>query len=154
MQHRETHTESSLERGLAVAITAIQRVINERNGTIVFRNMESSGNDRIIAPGDTVDVGGAWVPWCTNNGEFPAHHIQIEDCSGTKLFYVWQRNANDGDFVRVSETGFENPGKQVVAAGGSIGLLRIGASSPRGFAENADNLAGGIGVTIDTNSEV
>jgi hypothetical protein len=114
------------ERRPAVAITAIQNVGNEREANVLFLNTESSGNNQEIAPGTIVSVGNAWIPWCFRERDFPVHHIQIVDTSSeTVLFYIWQRNASDGDFVRVSSIGFEDPGAQLVAAGGSYNL-RVG----------------------------
>jgi hypothetical protein len=40
--------------------------------------------------------------------------------SGNILWYIWQQSRNDGDFVRASRTGFNDP----TSMGGSAGVGR------------------------------
>jgi hypothetical protein len=95
-------------------VTSIQNVVNTRNSSTLFINTESSGNNREIASESLENVGNCWIPWCTRESDFPAHHIEIIDTSSEiVLFYIWQRAAADGDFVRASTTGFEDPGPPI-----------------------------------------
>jgi hypothetical protein len=111
--------------------TPIRSVTNERNSAILFLNMESSWWNREVPPQRTIDAGGGWVPWCGSQNEFLSRHIAIIDTSTeTVLFYIWQRRASDGDFVRASPTGFEDPGPQIAGQPEPRGdrNLRIDAS--------------------------
>lgn len=94
--------------------TPIQNVTNERNSSILFLNMEWSGYNKEVPPQQTIDAGSGWVPWCGSENEFLRRHIAIIDTSTEQvLFYIWQRRASDGDFVRASTVGFEDPGPQI-----------------------------------------
>lgn len=93
-----------------MSITSIQNVTNGRSKSIMFINTETSGNNRTIDPRRTVGVGNCWIPWCTNERDFPAHHLEvIEVDSGAVLWYIWQQRAFDGDFIRISTDGFKTP---------------------------------------------
>lgn len=91
--------------------TPIVSVTNERTSPILFLNIENPVFNREVPSHQTKSAGGGWVPWCGWEGEFLTHHIAIIDTSTeTVLSYIWQRRASDGDFVRASTTGFEDPG--------------------------------------------
>lgn len=92
---------------------AIRIVMNLTDHPINFINSESSRDNRRIPSFGVADVGGAWVPWCTREAEFIAHHFEIVNAdTGAVLWYIWQqdiRNA-DGDQIRCSSKGFlDNP---------------------------------------------
>ena len=109
-----------------MGVTAIQNVTNARGRELLFINTENSGNNRTIAVSSTREVGNAWIPWCSDKNSFLAHHIQIVDADSEQiLWYIWQRQAADGDLVRVSRTGFEHPGAAALGVpetGGSRNL--------------------------------
>lgn len=93
---------------------AIRNVTNVTGHTLLFINTESSRDNREISPNTTREVGGAWVPWCWRAADFPAHHFEIIDADTDEvLWYIWQRRANDGDFIRASNGGFEDPGAPI-----------------------------------------
>jgi hypothetical protein len=95
-------------------LTPILSVTNDRNSNILFLNMENSSYNRDIPPQSTRSTGTGSVPWCQREADFLWRHIAIIDASTeTVLFYIWQRNGPDGDFVRASTTGFEDPGPQI-----------------------------------------
>jgi hypothetical protein len=103
-----------------MAITSIQNIANNRNASILFINTESSGNNREIPPNNVMSVGNCWIPWCTRESDFPSHHIEIIDTNtDTVLWYIWQQKAFDGDFIRISPTGFESPDPAHVIGGNS-----------------------------------
>jgi hypothetical protein len=137
-----------LRERIAMAISKIYFVRNLRSADVRFYNLESPANSYIIPSGAIVDVKGVPVPWCPNATDFSAHHIEIQERnSGAALFYIWQRNASGGDFVRMSETGFVDPGQRVIPAGEPLCFVNIGRRS----GEDADSSAGdNPGVTIGT----
>ncbi|MGH9404492.1 MAG: hypothetical protein ACRD3D_01500 [Terriglobia bacterium] len=95
-----------------MAVTGLQIVVNLRNQEITFTNTESDVNERIIGPKTSASVKNAWIPWCVNKGEFPQHHFHVYS-GGDMNWYLWQRQGNDGDHVRFSRTGYEEPGTPV-----------------------------------------
>lgn len=84
-------------------VTSIQDVINAANRSILFINTEFSGNNAEILNGQDVNVNNCWIPWCTRNSDFAAHHIQVQDETGNVLWFIWQ----NGPLVRASRTGFD-----------------------------------------------
>ncbi|GIH77169.1 hypothetical protein Plo01_35980 [Planobispora longispora] len=97
-----------------MAITGVQNVTNVRGSGVQFINTENSGNNRIISPQQTVNVGNCWVPWARNENELIGHSLLIIDTTTDQvLWYIWQRWAPDGDFVRASQKGWEDPGTPI-----------------------------------------
>lgn len=91
-------------------VTAIMTVTNASSDPILFVNTEHSGNNREIPSGSTVNVANCWVPWCSDDDTFPAHHIQIQnETTDTIMWYVWQDHGGDGDHVRASASGWSPP---------------------------------------------
>ena len=93
-----------------MSVSVIRNVINFYNDPISFINTESSRDNRNIAPGSQSipDIGG-WVPWCTRSQDFQVHHMQITDQSSNQvMWYIWQQQASDGDWVRFSREAFGN----------------------------------------------
>jgi hypothetical protein len=111
--------------------TPIRTVTNERNTAIMFLNIENSGWNREVQPQTTIDAGGGWVPWCPGPSDFIRRHIAVVDTSTERiLFYIYQRRASDGDFVRASIVGFEDPGPTIAGdpVPGGDRNLRVDAS--------------------------
>jgi hypothetical protein len=101
---------------------AIRNVTNVTGHTLLFINTESSRDNRWIPPNTTMDVGGAWVPWCTKAADFPVHHFEIIDADTDQvLWYIWQRWSSDGDLIRASSAGFEDPGPPINGNSGTSG---------------------------------
>src|SRR3982751_4436834 len=91
-------------------VTSFQTVQNQRDSSILFINTENSGNNRQIRSQRSKGVGNCWITSCTKEDDFPSHHIQIVDKdSNAVIDFIWQH----GDFVRVSQTGFEDPAEEI-----------------------------------------
>jgi len=100
----------------------IRSVTNITGHTLLFINTESSRDNREILTNSTRDVGGAWVPWARTAAEFPGHHFQIINADNEQiLWYIWQRRAGDGDFIRASHVGFVDPGPHIAGDAGTSG---------------------------------
>jgi hypothetical protein len=117
-----------------LAFTNIASVSNETSGKIMFTSTEDAGANREISPQFTSHRN-CRVPWCGFEGEFPMRHLAITDVDTDRvLFYIWQRRESDGDFVRASPSGFQDPGPQIPGdsqAGGRDRNLRIDSSGIR-----------------------
>jgi hypothetical protein len=111
--------------------TLVQSLTNNLSDNILFIDTENAGCNKEIPANRTFSIG-CVVPWCTTQSDFPSRNMAIIDVSsGTVLFYVWQRNASDGNFVRFSTTGFVDPGAAIPGtgrAGGSPRNLLIDAN--------------------------
>lgn len=111
--------------------TLVQSLSNERGGPILFIDTENAGCNKEIPPQNTRSIG-CVVPWCTRQLDFPSRNMAIIDVnSGSVLFFIWQRSASDGNFVRFSPSGFVDPGSPIPGtpqAGGSPRNLRIDGS--------------------------
>jgi hypothetical protein len=114
-----------------MTFTNIESVTNVRGSTILFTSTEDAGANREIPPQRTSSRN-CRVPWCTSQSEFPSRHIAIIDADADRvLFYIWQRTEPDGDFVRTSPTGFQEPGPPIAgvpASGGKNRNLWVDAS--------------------------
>jgi hypothetical protein len=107
-----------------MAVTGIRNITNLTNGPIDFKNEESQDN-RTVQSNQQVDTGNAWTPWCEKADDFTNHHIEIK-APGKVLWYIWQCKGNDGDFVRKSTSGWQNPdiGNELIpVTGQSIALV-------------------------------
>ena len=90
-----------------MALTQLNFVSNDSAGELLLINTESSRSNRYIGVRSTVDINGVPVPWCTKEKDFSAHHIRIINTRTNRvIWYIWQQNDRDGDFVRISQTGF------------------------------------------------
>jgi hypothetical protein len=115
----------------SMAITSVKNVTNLLGDQLLFINTESSRDNRYLPPTQTTGVNDAWIPWCGNPADFPFHHLEIIDtATGTVLWYIWQHWSKDGDFVRASKKGYEDPGPDiggVAQVGGERNLWIDGA---------------------------
>lgn len=82
-----------------MGVTAIKRIDNESRWEIWVNNSESQGDNRRLPPGTFADSD-MWIPWCTRQGEFDAHHITVT--GGRTWYAIWQSWKHDGDRVRCS----------------------------------------------------
>jgi hypothetical protein len=103
---------------MAFWVTAFQNAYNARGGSLLFINAESSGNNRVIDPGQLIGLGNCWVPWCFKAQDFPSRHIEIIDQdTDVVLWYIWQQDNNAAEgrttMVCASRTGFEQPGPAI-----------------------------------------
>jgi hypothetical protein len=106
----KSHPEARTRR----APWQFKNVTNDTDHPALFINTETSRDNRSIGPHETTDSIGAWVPWCRREDEFPSHHFQIiDEESDQVIWYIWQRKAADGDFIRASQSGFEDPGSPI-----------------------------------------
>jgi hypothetical protein len=105
-------------------VTSIQEIRNNLPGWILFINTESAKNNVENGPATTESVNNCWIPWCNDESDFAAHHIEIIDYKSTNtvLWYIWQHEDIDGDFVRISNNGYETPGSTI------DGLIDTGSS--------------------------
>ena len=96
------------------AKTRIQVVRNDRSTPIEYQVLESSGCNRSVPAGTTRNVG-CDVPWAYSEKEFREKRLEIQDAStGQLIAQIWSREVSgDGDFVRVSTTGFADPGARI-----------------------------------------
>ena len=109
--------------------TNVRIIQNERGGNVDFLDLEDEGCNKFGIPnGESREVG-CVVPWATTDGEFAGHHMEVRDADTERtLFYIWQLTVGGDNRVRVSVTGFEDPGAAISgnsAAGGRNRVLRI-----------------------------
>ncbi len=103
-----------------MAITSIQNVGNITGEQVVFVNLESSGNNRVVDNGAFLSVGNCWVPWCDRGNQYAQHHIEIRQ--GTKILYaIWQKR----DEILYSTTDDFNEARPVQSTGNN-GKIAIG----------------------------
>jgi len=114
---------------MAFWVSAFLNAYNARGGNILYINAESSGNNRVISPGQITDLGNCWVPWCFKESDFPFRHIEIIDMDTDRvLWYIWQQDNRPGQttLVCASRTGYEQPGPGIAgdaAVGKSYNLV-------------------------------
>lgn len=100
----ESKAEAQPEEGSQVnpqAVTAIKYVFNATTASATVHNFEN-GRSEVVNPG-TGEAVDHWIPWCTDPGSFPEHHIQIK--VGSRSYEIWQCQDSDGDKVRLSRDG-------------------------------------------------
>lgn len=112
-------------------VTSIKYVQNLRNVSMYFSNQENSGNNRQIDPGDFVDVGNCWIPWCFKKEDFPHRHIEIlNESTGNVEWNIWQqaRTADHDTIICASSGWFVEPGPAIPGASevGQTYILIIG----------------------------
>ena len=122
------------------AISELFYVHNYSSSAVTINNLENSTVLTCPAAASTF-IYYQWVPWCSYGVDFPKHHIVIT-VSGV-MFNTWQDTDTDGNWVRLSTSGFTStrnppytpaprcPGDAngggdrdiVVAPGGALSLL-------------------------------
>jgi hypothetical protein len=116
-----------------MAKTRIQSIRNERLTPIEYQNLEHPNCNKSIPAatpqgGKTVNVN-CDVPWAVGETEFREKRVEIQDAgTGALIAQIWQRTVSgEGDFVRVSTTGYSDPGQHIDgdAAAGGIKLLVV-----------------------------
>jgi hypothetical protein len=111
------------------AKTHIQSVRNDRNTPIDYQVLENNGCNRLIPAGATRNVG-CDVPWAYSEEEFLKKRLEIQDANtGQVVAQIWSREKSGNDLVRVSTTGYSDPGNPiggVSKAGGKKRLLVVG----------------------------
>ena len=92
---------------------SLRRMLNFSDEQITFINTETSRDSRVLQPDEQSGDIGAWWPWCTREADFPAHHFEIIDTSTNEtLWYAWQQNNQDGDWIRITRTPFGQDDQQ------------------------------------------
>jgi len=91
-----------------MGVTAIKTLTNKTNELIEFSKREDQNDSVSILPNSSINED-VWIPWVTNLDEFNRKAIEIRYTGSNKIVYVWQ----NGDKVRYSTTGWENPGKAI-----------------------------------------
>ncbi len=83
-----------------MGVTAFKSLSNFSGQPVRIMDTEN-GSSRVIQANS---AGGFdyWSPWCTSQGDFSRHHIELEVPQGTVQFCIWQSADQDGDFVRFS----------------------------------------------------
>lgn len=122
-----------------MATTAIICLVNLTPSTLTLRNRERKGWDCNTtfarssttawkdrnAGADSYACCNMWVPWCTSQGDFDGgrvisieRHVPLDrpDDEGEVLGWIWQGNQADGDLVRHSRSGYEQPGRPIPGA--------------------------------------
>jgi hypothetical protein len=102
-----------------MGVTAFKSLSNFSGQTVTIINAESGSQRDILA--NTARGFDYWVPWCTRQGDFPRHHIELEVPKGTKRYWIWQSQDADGDFVRYSEDGQYHGRDDGLSNGGRAG---------------------------------
>lgn len=95
-----------------MAKTNLHIVRNSRDVAIEYQNLENSGCNRSIPAGDTRIIG-CDVPWVFNEEDFRKKRVEIQTVDGQVLAQIWQRDAGGADLVRVSNTGWNDPGDPI-----------------------------------------
>jgi hypothetical protein len=85
------------------AISELHYVHNYSSSAITIANLENSFTISCPATTSTF-ISYQWVPWCSKGSDFPTHHIVIT-VSGV-MFNTWQDADTDGNWVRLSTSGF------------------------------------------------
>lgn len=105
--------------------TYIQSVRNERSGPIDYQVLENNGCNRVIPAGQTRNVG-CDVPWVFNRRDFRKKRLEIQDADdGQVLAQIWQREVEGDDRVRLSRTGFQDPGEAIPGKSKGGGRKRL-----------------------------
>jgi hypothetical protein len=98
-------------------VTTIRQIRNESSSNVLFKNVERQSSNRddvfigINAVADYALDRCPWIPWASNLKIFQAGSfflLQLEDRS----YYIWQDKGPDGDRVRYSTKGWEEPSPQ------------------------------------------
>lgn len=120
-----------------MAVTAIISFTNMTLRTLELVSFEDSrkvcnsaiaGTDQTVwreqeetPHGDRSECCNMWVPHCKNGDGFATRHIEIRLPTPEQepnkpppepfpaMFYIWQEEQADGDYVRISSTGYQNP---------------------------------------------
>jgi hypothetical protein len=95
--------------------TKIQSIRNDRSNPIEYQNLENRGCNKQIPGGGTTRNVGCDIPWAYKETEFREKHAEIQDATtGQLIAQIWSRNVSgEGDFVRVSTTGWSDPGNHI-----------------------------------------
>jgi hypothetical protein len=90
-------------------ITELHFVNNYSTGALTITNLEKQPGDpdymATCPPGGSTFIEYMWVPWCSTGSEFSSGHHMVITVSGVTSF-VWQDRDTDGNWVRLSTTGF------------------------------------------------
>lgn len=128
-----------------MAVTAIISFTNMAPQTLELVSLESpgwppkpcnsaiAGSDRTVwrvqeepmHGGDPSECCNMWVPHCKDGHGFAERHIEIRvpkdehdpaSEPGAAQFYIWQEEQADGDFVRCTQTGYQNPAPPIAGS--------------------------------------
>jgi hypothetical protein len=83
-------------------ITELHWVHNYSSGPVTINNRENGFST--TCPIGSTFISYQWVPWCSKGSDFPTRHIDIVVSGVT--FSAWQHTDTDGNWVRLSTTGF------------------------------------------------
>ena len=108
---------SALRGSGSSSVPRIQIIRNDRSNSIEYQNLENRGCNKQIPGGATRNIG-CDVPWAYNEQEFREKHAEIQDATtGQLIAQIWSKDVHgDGDFVRVSTTGWSDPGDHIAGA--------------------------------------
>jgi len=108
-----------------VGITGIKQLINNFSQQITMTDLENSSLAPVVV-GPTRSGGNSqvtttsqqpcdmWVPWCTSQSDYDkGHHYISLEVPGVATYSIWQAAQSDGDFVRYSTGGYQNPGNHL-----------------------------------------
>lgn len=87
-----------------MGFTTIKALVNMTNQRAALVNRETNANP-LVATGFSATSCPNWaVPWCSNAGEFAAHHLELEFLdyrNGSLLrYFIWQENFGGRDRIR------------------------------------------------------
>ncbi len=91
-----------------MGVTAVKTIINRTNDLIEIYKREDPNDSVTILPNSSAQED-IWIPWVVNMDDFNKKTIEIKYVDSNKIFYIWQ----NGDKVRYSKDGWENPGKAI-----------------------------------------
>jgi len=95
--------------------TRVQSIRNDRSNPIEYQNLEHPNCNKSIPGGGTTRNVGCDVRWGYNETEFREKRAEIQDATtGQLIAQIWSRDVSgEGDFVRVSTTGWIDPGDHI-----------------------------------------
>ena len=106
-----------------MAVTNIRSIENRASAGIAVNNVENRSTN---PPNDVIVEGGTfqssmWIPWCSSEKDYPAHHIEIRlqsaPVNSIPALSIWQ----DGDYVRWSTNGAYHPNANLVPGNSTVG---------------------------------
>jgi hypothetical protein len=102
-----------------MGVTAIKSVKNQASSDVRLRNYEHPSDGVTVPAFGSSDVN-MWIPWCTNDADFGAHHVEIA-IGDHRIYYIWQ----EGDFVRYSADGYYHHDAQHVPGASGVNGDRL-----------------------------
>jgi hypothetical protein len=119
-----------------MATTQLMGVVNRSGVELKIDFLEHDKHDAHIAADHAREFFYPPIPWCSSNDEFKSKGLLI--IAGSTTFSIWQQDGgNDGDHVRCSTSGWQEPATAnripgESGAGGQI-VLVVSSDSIRSY---------------------